>query len=178
MGTGILVCGLNGSGKSTLGRALAQRLGFRFIDSEDLFFPKTDPNYLYASPRTREETEELLWNEIQTHESFVLAAVKGDYGERVYPFYKYVILIDVPKEIRLRRVRERSFQKFGERMRQGGDLFETEERFYKKVESRPDNFVEEWLQELKCPVLRVDGTKDIQENVELILSAMQARSRL
>jgi len=46
MGTGILVCGLNGAGKSTLGKALAEKLHFYFIDNEDLYFPKTDPNYI------------------------------------------------------------------------------------------------------------------------------------
>ena len=52
MGTGIIICGLNGSGKSTLGKALAERLHFYFIDNEDLYFPKTDPIYIYAAPRT------------------------------------------------------------------------------------------------------------------------------
>lgn len=42
---GILICGLNGTGKSTLGRILADRLGYEFIDNEDLFFPKADPSY-------------------------------------------------------------------------------------------------------------------------------------
>lgn len=81
MGTGIMICGLNGAGKSTLGRALAEKLHFYFIDNEDLFFPKTDPNYIYASPRTREEAEKMLFHEIKVHENFVFAAVKGDYGE-------------------------------------------------------------------------------------------------
>lgn len=57
VGTGIVICGLNGAGKSTLGKALAEKLDFYFIDNEDLFFPKTDPNYIYASPRTHEEAE-------------------------------------------------------------------------------------------------------------------------
>ena len=30
MKQGVILCGLNGSGKSTLGRALAQRLGWKF----------------------------------------------------------------------------------------------------------------------------------------------------
>ena len=60
MGTGVLLCGLNGVGKSTLGRALAEKMGAHFIDNEDLYFPKTDPEYLYAASRSREEVEELL----------------------------------------------------------------------------------------------------------------------
>ena len=51
MGTGIIVCGLNGSGKSTLGKALAEKLDFHFIDNENLYFPKTNPNYVYSSPQ-------------------------------------------------------------------------------------------------------------------------------
>ena len=45
VGTGIVICGLNGAGKSTLGKALAERLRFYFIDSEDLFFQKTYPTF-------------------------------------------------------------------------------------------------------------------------------------
>ena len=77
MGTGIMICGLNGAGKSTLGRALAEKLHFYFIDNEDLFFPKTDPNYIYASPRTREEAEKLLFQKMKAYENFVFASVKG-----------------------------------------------------------------------------------------------------
>ena len=62
---GIIVCGLNGSGKSTLGRALAEALGWRVIDNEDLYFPKDDPDYLFAHQRTQEEVERLLLEEVQ-----------------------------------------------------------------------------------------------------------------
>lgn len=79
MGMGIIVCGLNGTGKSTLGKALAEKLHFYFIDNEDLYFPKIDPAYIYATPRTREEVEK--------HENFVFASVKGDYGETIYLFF-------------------------------------------------------------------------------------------
>ena len=93
MGTGILICGLNGAGKSALGKALAEKLHFYFIDNEDLYFPKTDPNYMYASPRTREEAKKLLFREIKAHENFVFASVKGDYGEEIYPFFQYVLIL-------------------------------------------------------------------------------------
>lgn len=41
MGIGIQICGLNGCGKSTLGKALSEKLGFHFIDNENLFFQET-----------------------------------------------------------------------------------------------------------------------------------------
>ena len=169
VGTGIVICGLNGAGKSTLGKALAEKLDFYFIDNEDLFFPKTDPNYIYASPRTREEAEKMLFHAIKVHENFVFAAVKGDYGELIHPFFQYAVLIDVPKDIRLQRVKNRSYQKFGNRMLPGGDLHEQEEEFFHFVESRKEEDVEEWLQSLSGPIIRVDGTRSVEENVILII---------
>ena len=170
---GIIICGLNGTGKSTLGKALAEKLHFHFIDIENLYFPKTNPNYIYASPRTRKEVEKLFLHEIKTHKDFILASVKGDYGEDIYSLIQYAILLDVPKNIRLKRVKKRSFQKFGNRMLLGGDLYEQEENFFHFVESRDENIVEEWVKSLKWPVIRMDGTKSIDENTNFIMERIQ-----
>lgn len=170
---GIIVCGLNGTGKSTLGKVLAEKLDFYFIDIEDLYFPKTDSNYMYTSPRTRKEVEMLLLQEVKTHKNFVLASVKGDYGKNIYSFIQYAVLLEVPKDIRLQRVKNRSFQKFGDRMLLGGDLHEQEEKFFRFVESREENIVKEWVKSLKCPVIRIDGTKSIDENANFIMEYIQ-----
>lgn len=174
MGTGIMICGLNGTGKSTMGKALAKRLHFHFIDSEELYFPKTDPIYIYTAPRTREEVKKLLFNEIKTHPNFIFSSVKGDYGEAIYPFFQYAVFIDVPKDIRIERVKNRSFQKFGYRMLPGGDLYEQEQRFFDLVESRAEDTVEKWIQSLNCPIIRIDGTKPIEENINLIIEHIQS----
>lgn len=165
---GILVCGLNGSGKSTLGKALAKEIGYNFIDNEDLFFPKDNPNYLFANPRPKEEAICILMDTIKENENFVFSAVKGDYGEKIIPLYDYAVWIEVPKEIRLQRIRNRSFQKFGSRMLPGGDLYEKEEAFFAMVEGRTENYVEAWIQTLHCPVLKVDGTKSVEDIVAFI----------
>ena len=170
MGPGIIVCGLNGTGKSTLGKALAEELGHHFIDSEDIYFPRAEA---YASPRTREEAEAVLRGEIQAHPDFVLSTVKMEHGESFYPFFRWAVLIHVPRDIRLERVRNRSLQKFGSRMLPGGDLYEQEEKFFEFVKSRPENTVEEWIQSLKCPIIRIDGTKSIEENVDFIIEQLQ-----
>ena len=65
MAKGIVVCGLNGCGKSTLGRALAQKIGFHFIDNEELFFTRNAADEPYANPRTRAEAEALLMEEVR-----------------------------------------------------------------------------------------------------------------
>lgn len=174
MGTGIIICGLNGAGKSTLGMALADRLNYRFIDNEDLYFPKTDPDYMYAAERTREEVEELLLSEIRAHENFVFTSVKGNY-EKALPFFNLAVLVSVPREIRLRRVKERSIKKFGERVLPGGDLYERERSFFELVSSRTENTVEEWLRTFGGRVIRVDGTRPINENIDFIAEEIERR---
>lgn len=165
---GLILCGLNGSGKSTLGRALAEHIGWHFIDNEDLYFPKADPEHPYASERTKTEIEALLLAEVRRDEHFVFAAVRGDYGEAVQTYYRAAVLIEAPREIRMARVKARSYARFGERMLPGGDLCESEQQFFDMVAARPENYTEQWLARRDIPVLRVDGTKPIGENVVII----------
>ena len=75
-----------------------------------------------------------------------------------------MVLIEVSKEIRMERVKNRSFETFGDRMLPGGDLYEQEKRFFHMAQSRT-----EWAQSLGCPVIRVDGTKEVRENVNDII---------
>ena len=165
---GLIICGMNGSGKSTLGRALAESLGWRFIDNEDLYFPKADPAHPFAVERTQEEVERLLLAEVRRDERFVFAAVRGNYGAAVLPYYKAAVLVEVPRKTRLERVQARSFAKFGERKLPGGDLYESEKRFYDLVAARPEDYATRWLDTVDIPVLRVDGTRPVGENVPLI----------
>ena len=104
---GILICGLNGVGKSTLGRILADRMGYEFIDNEDLFFPKTDPSYMFSGPRSEEEAVRLLEEKISGNNRFIFAAVRGSYGDKLIASLDHIVLIEVPKQIRSRRVPER-----------------------------------------------------------------------
>ena len=165
---GIIICGMNGSGKSTLGRALAEHLGWRFIDNEDMYFPKADPAHPYAVERTQDEVERLLLEEVRRDDRFVFAAVRGNYGEEVLPHYKAAVLVEVPREIRLARVKARSFAKFGARMQPGGDLYESEKRFYDLIAARPEDYATRWLDTVDIPVLRVDGTQPVGENINRI----------
>ena len=172
-GMGILICGLNGCGKSTLGRALADHMGYEFIDNEDLYFPKTEPGYAFAAPRSREEVIRILEARIDGKSRFVFAAVKGDYGDRLIASLDHIVLVEVPKEIRSRRIRDRSFSKFGERILPGGDLHDREEAWFVLTDSRPEDYTEKWLETVRCPVIRVDGTLPVEENIRYLCDVIK-----
>lgn len=166
---GIVVCGLNGSGKSTLGRALAQRLGARFLDMEDLTFPEKAGADRFAAPRPPEEVQARLRAEIEKHEDFVLAAVTARLDPELLSRFFLAVRLEVPREIRLQRVRNRSLAQFGSRMLPGGDLYEQEQAFLSQIAGKSEQRVEDWVKALPCPVLRVDGTKEMEENLSWIV---------
>ena len=169
---GILICGLNGVGKSTLGSMLADRMGYEFIDNEALWFPKTDPSYMFSGPRSKEEVIRLLEERISANHRFIFAAVKGDYGDKLIASLDHIVLMEVPKQIRGQRVRDRSYQKFGDRVLPGGDLYEKEQSWYALTDSRPEDYVTSWLEGTDCHVIRIDGTLPVEQNLEYLLSVL------
>lgn len=90
--------------------SLAEKLHYYNKNIEDLYFSKTDSNYIYTSLRSREDVAELLLDEVKPHENFVLGSGKGDYGEAVFYLFLCAILLDVAKDIRPQRVKERFFK--------------------------------------------------------------------
>lgn len=160
---GICVCGLNGSGKTTLARALAEELGFNHMDVEGYYFTSADNPY--ATARTREEVEELLLTDIRQHPCFVFSAVNGNMTAEINGYYDLIIYLEVPLDIRMKRIRQRAVDKFGDKVFPGGAMYEQEEKFFAYAEKRKPDTIEDWLKTMPCRVLRLDGTQSVQENV-------------
>ena len=159
----LCICGLNGSGKTTLAKALARKTGFVHMDAEDYFFSNND--HSYKTSRSREEVKNLLFADMTLYQNFIFSTVNGNMNEQINSKYDLVIYLDVPLEIRMDRIKKRSFDKFGKRMLKGGDMYETEKSFFDFVSGRTSDHIEGWLNTLACPVLRLDGTKEINESL-------------
>ena len=174
MGNAILVCGLNGAGKSTLAKALAERLKLPFVDMEDLYFSKQDnPDYPYEKSRPYEEVVSLLTSILNGENDFVWASVTGSFGNEFISHLRCVISIEVPKDIRLKRVYDRSYVLFGEKSCKGGDYYEQVNAFHDFCASRDENLVNNWLSTVHCPIIRIDGTLPIYDNVNFIAEKLQ-----
>ena len=168
---GICICGLNGSGKTTLAKALSKKLGCVHLDIEDYYFTSSDDSY--SDPRTSAEVEELLLEDIKRNSCFAFSSVRGNVNAEINSYYSLVIFLDAPTELRMKRILQRSVDKYGDRALPGGDMYEQEEKFIEFARNRTTSQIESWLNTLSCKVLRLDGTCPVSDNVKRILPEIE-----
>src|SRR5690554_4283083 len=78
--------------------------------------------------------------------------------------YKLAVFVSAPIELRIKRIEQREYEKHGERICKGGDMYEQHKKFADFVASRSLPRIDHWAAELSCPALQVDGTKEISKN--------------
>ncbi|MCL2672312.1 MAG: AAA family ATPase [Clostridiales bacterium] len=163
---GIIVFGANGSGKTTWGRELARILGYKHMDHEEYCFKESEIPYTNA--RSDEESLRLMLADIKKHGAFVLSSCTGDFGAGIPQFYEFAIYLSAPLGLRMDRINRREYDKFGDRVREGGDMYAHQLKFHAFVAARSLSKIEQWAETLTCPVIRVDGTKDYRQTAAQI----------
>ena len=161
--SGIAIVGGNGSGKTTLGEMLANTLGYKHLDVEDYYFGNRSSSF--SNPRSKEEVQQLLLEDMHLFPNFVFSSVGGDMGDEINKRYDLVIYINAPLDIRINRVKARSIEKYGDRVLLGGDMYESEQAFFHYVAMRSLDKLDQWLNSINCPVLYLDGTDPLEINV-------------
>jgi adenylate kinase family enzyme len=155
---GIIIFGANGSGKTTLGRELARILGFKRMDAEDYFFRESI--IPYSDARSKREVVELMLADIKKFRSFIISSVTGDYGSIIPQYYKLAVYMSAPHDLRMERVKKRTHDKLGDRILEGGDMYESEQKFFDFVATRLLSKIDQWAKTLTCPIIHIDGTVD------------------
>lgn len=102
------------------------------------------------------------------YKRFILSSCNGDLGNKINAFYKYIIYTKVPLDIRMERVKNRAYKQFGNRILKGGDLYEQEQKFFKFVETQTMDKTDLWLKTQTCPIIYLDGTKSIEQNLKIL----------
>ena len=184
--SGIALLGLNGSGKPTLAHAISQQLNFYEMDLEDYYFPEqkesrqsalegasSDQTLLseilpFSSSLTKDEVESLLLKDILVHPCFVLAGVTMNWCEEILSRFKIAFIIETPLEVRLQRIQDRDIMRFGSRVLPGGDMYDQQCEFRRIVAEKDSEIVSQSIKRLSCPVIKLDGTRSVEDNLQLI----------
>lgn len=165
---GIIIMGLNGSGKSTICGKLADLLNYKRMDVEDYYF--LDSDIPYTKSRTHEEVKQLMLDDIKIYHNYVLSSVGCNWGSEIVSTYKLAILLYAPLQVRLKRIKQREITRFGNRVLEGGDMYESQKRFHDMVVSRSAEDIKQQAYSLTCPVLEINATLPVKEILDLIYS--------
>ena len=165
---GIMVFGASGSGCTTLGRELSKMLNYEHFDTDDYFFEHPGPPFIHERPLHLRIA--LLKSQIKSN--FVLSGCIREWAGAFDSMLSMAAFLITPTDIRIERLELREYNRSGERIKLGGDLYEGHKEFIKYVstydyggtETRSLASQEAWANTLHCPVIRVDGTKPIHEN--------------
>jgi adenylate kinase family enzyme len=179
----IHVTGASGSGVTSLGRALAHALALPHHDTDDYFWQPTAPPY--REQRDVSERLRLMREMFLPRADWVLSGGLDGWGCEIVPHFDLVVFLTTPREVRLRRLRAREAAHFGtDAVSPGGWRHEETEAFLEWASHYEDGARESrnlarhlaWLEQLRCPVLRLDGTRPLFELVATVRTALDRRN--
>jgi adenylate kinase family enzyme len=174
------ITGASGSGVTSLGRAVAEALAISLHDTDDYFWRPTNPPYR----EMREVADRLrLMREVFLDRSdWVLSGSLDGWGDPIIPHLDLVVFLYVPTPIRLERLRAREARRFGaDAVAPGGSMHQQAEYCVEWASHYDDGTREgrnlarhqAWLATLPCPVLRLDGTRQVQDLVKEVCLAIE-----
>ncbi|NBF02744.1 AAA family ATPase [Pseudomonas sp. Fl5BN2] len=164
MANRIHIFGASGSGTTTLGRELAEHLRCKHFDSDDFYWqPSAKP---FSCRRPREERIHKLQAQVLAEPDWVLSGSLCGWGDVLIPSFTLAVLVQLDPEVRLQRLRAREFLRYGEQIFEGGERYAATETFLAWAAGYDDGGHgtrslrrhETWIQNLACPVMRLDST--------------------
>lgn len=175
----IHVFGASGAGTSTMGEALEAH-GYTHLDTDNYYWQKTDPMFLAS--RSKEERVRLLSQDLDKVKKCTVTGSLTGWGDCLIPQFTLAVWLLTPTEVRIGRLEKREFERFGERIRPGGDMHEQHIEFmdWAKTydtamdDSRNRLTHSNWTRLLTCPLIVLDGTKPMDQLVKSVLNAVKA----
>lgn len=181
MATGIMITGSSGAGKTTLGNALANQLGYTFVDIDEYIWRK-DTAIPFSAMYAKTEKISRLQEAISNCVHFVMAGSMNSFHEHFDPCFELVVYLHADAQLRVKRVHERELGWFGERILEGGDMYEEHQKMLRNIAGYDEGLGgctrqqhERWMQSLSCKVIRLDGADPLEKNLTIIRNAYQAR---
>jgi len=173
--------GASGSGVTTLGEALAARLSIPYFDADQYYWLPTEPPFEIR--RDPVERNHLLKADIDRHSSWIIGGSLDTWGSDWQTLFDLVVFLWIPAEIRIQRLWQREIERYGPGIQQNPEQRQRSEAFIEwasgydsglqKGRSKPRH--ESWMQQLSCPVLRLEGDLTVEERVKAVLAAIDQR---
>ncbi|KPU46131.1 shikimate kinase [Oxobacter pfennigii] len=175
----IQVIGASGTGKSTLGKYISKKTGVYWIDTDKYLWK--DPSFTENYPV--EERFEMYNNDIANHQYYIVSGSVHSWNPQGFNDREMLVLLIIDEEIRMKRIYDREFSRFGERMLPDGDHYQLTCEFIdwcKTYLTADENAVNSLanhklrLKDASCKTLILDGNQPVDILCTHVLNAYWA----
>lgn len=176
----IHIMGASCAGSTTLGNALAAQTGFPYFDTDFYFWePSEQP---FTLKRDRDVRIQMLHNAVAAHPNHIVGGSLVSWGDEWLSAFDLVVFLYVPPEVRIQRLKNREFERYGDVIYTDSKRIEAYQKFLEWAEAYDTNAPtgrtlhvhEAWISKVTCPVLQIRGDTTVAQRIDLILNKMQA----
>jgi adenylate kinase family enzyme len=176
----INIFGASGSGVTTLGQALSEKLDYPYFDSDHYFWFPSDPPFTERRPP--EERNTLINKEMAGNKSWILGGSVINWHNNWQ--FDLSVFLYIPQELRLQRLKDREHERYGdiiytdkERNRLYNEFIEWACGYDELItNSRSLHSHKNWMNNLKTPLLVIEGDTTVEERVEAVLGKIKELS--
>lgn len=177
----IHIFGASGCGTTTLGRAVGSSLSARFLDTDSFYWKETDPPFIEKNPR--EDRIAMIKRATRGAESWVLSGSICGWGDPLVRQFSLAVFLYLDPTIRMERLRDRERDRYGERIEEGGDMYQTHRAFIAWAESydhasaptRSLDLHTAWMRNLECPILQLDSHQGVDQLAQRVVDQTTAQ---
>ena len=170
----IHILGASGSGVTTLGQYLSRQLAYPYFDNDDYFWCKT--TIPFTEKRPPGERNSLLANDLNGYSDWIVGGSMVSWGDSWLSAFDLVVFLWLPPTVRLNRLREREYDRYGSIIFTDPDRKQKSETFLEWAAGYDDpaftrrslSVHETWLSKLACPVIEIRGDFSVEQRAQLI----------
>jgi adenylate kinase family enzyme len=172
----IHIMGASGSSTTTLGRAVAARLLYSHFDTDAYFWLPPDPPFTHERERTARQ--QLLIDALTAQDAWVLSGSLCGWGDVAIAPFELVVILWIPQNIRMERLRQREYARYGARILPGGEMYASSQAFLAWAAAYDDGDLsirsrqlhEHWLGMLPFPIICFEGEYTIEEQLAVLMA--------
>ena len=171
--------GASASGVTTLGHALAKKLNIPYFDSDQYFWLPTDPPF--TSKRNPEERNQLIKTALTDTDHWIFGGSSVSWGNNVFPEFDLIVFLWIPPDVRLKRLKEREFERYGSAIYNDPNRNKNYQEFMDwatqyDIDPKESGFKgrslkvhEDWIKGLNRGVLEIRGDFSVEERIQKIM---------
>ena len=175
----IIIFGATGTGKTTFGKSLSKRLNWKFLDSDDYYWEKTNPPFEIKIPlKIRNEN---LKVDFLKNENVIVVGSLCTWSKFWDTAFDLGIFLRIPKKVRMARLLNREKDRYGAKLKTNLEMKNKSIEFLEWAEKYDDELNPghsitqhlDWIKALNCPVVELTGELTNEMRLKITLDRLK-----